>query len=244
MIVAYDGGAYFGWQDNAQDRSIEEVLRGAIEQIVRHPVTLQAASRTDTGVHAEGQVVNFFTSREDLSIGALRAGIQALVPSDIAILTVWEAPTQFHPTLDNCGKEYHYHLCYDQVQMPLRRHCEWHYPYELDLIAMREAAKVLTGTHNFRAFCNSRKNLHYNDFVRTLIRIDIVKVEEKRLRFELQGTSFLYRMARNIVGTIVCVGRGSLALEALPGLLESGDRTQAGITAPAHGLVLKRVLYE
>ncbi len=243
MIVAYDGGAYSGWQDNGQIHSIEKALRLAIEQVLRHPVILQAASRTDTGVHAEGQVVNFFTPRDNLPLEALRESIQALAPSCVVIVKLWEADPTFHPTLDNLGKEYHYHLCYDRIQMPLRRHWEWHYPGHLEIQAMREASQFLVGTHDFRAFCNSRKTSQYESYVRTLSRISIEQPESKRLRIEVEGSSFLFRMARNLVGALVYVGCGKLSVDDVPRIIASQDRKQAGMTAPAHGLTLKRVFY-
>ncbi len=242
LILAYDGEAYQGWQDNCQGHSVEKTLRQVCEQILRHPITLQAASRTDAGVHAEGQVVNFYTSR-DIHIEALFEGINALIPPDMAVLKLWEATFDFHPTLHNHGKIYHYHLCNAQVQRPLRRHFEWHYAYPLDLPLMRQGALQLVGTHNFHAFCNTRKNLHYQDFVRTLKRLEIIELENRQLRFELEGTSFLFRMARNIVGTLAYIGRGRISPNTLPLLLQTGNRTEAGITAPAHGLILHKVLF-
>lgn len=243
LILAYDGAAYRGWQDNTQGHTVEKTLREACEQILRHPVTLQAASRTDAGVHAEGQVVNFLTSRLDIDLTTLQEGLNALTPPDMAVLKLWEAADDFHPTLHNGGKIYHYHVSHAQVQLPLRRHIEWHYPGSLNVPLMHEAALALVGTHNFQAFCNTRKNLHYETFVRTLLRVDIVELGQEQLRFELEGTSFLFRMARNIVGTLVYIGSGRLPAPIIPTLLKSGNRTEAGMTAPAHGLILNRVLF-
>ncbi|MDP1836244.1 MAG: tRNA pseudouridine(38-40) synthase TruA [Chlamydiales bacterium] len=243
MIVAYDGSDFLGWQDNGQGRSVESELRSVLEKILRHPVTLQAASRTDVGVHAEGQVVNFHSNRETVNATSLFSGVNALLPDDIAVRKLWIADHSFHPTLDNVGKEYHYRLCCGDIQMPLARHFQWHYPTSLNLDLMLQAAQIFIGRHDFRAFCNMRKGLHYDSFVRTLQRLDIVFCEESCLRIELEGDAFLYKMARNIVGTLIYVGCGKLQLDEVTSILNSKDRTLAGMTAPAHGLVLKQVFY-
>lgn len=241
MIVAYDGGAYNGWQDNGQSRSIEAELTRVLKRILQHPVVLQAASRTDAGVHAEGQVVNFIVPVPSIDLRALLLGVNALLPKDIAVITLWQADNDFHPTLQNRGKEYHYHVCCDSIQNPLRRFVEWHYPAPLDIVAMRAAAGMMVGTHDFEAFCNIRKGLMYDSFVRTLTRIDIIELQNKCLRLEMEGSAFLYRMARNIVGTLVYVGCGKLQVDDLAAIIEGKDRTRAGMTAPAHGLLLKQV---
>ena len=120
--------------------------------------------------------MNFFTSRLDIDLKALQEGLNALTPSDMAVLTLWEAAHDFHPTLHNRGKIYHYHVSHAHVQLPLRRHIEWHYPGSLNLPLMREAALAIVGTHHFHAFCNTHKNLHYESFVRTLLRVEIVEL--------------------------------------------------------------------
>ncbi len=244
LIVAYDGSTYCGWQDNGLSQSVEAELQSVLQRILQHPVQLQASSRTDAGVHAEGQVANFFTSKSHLDLERLLIGINALLPKDIAVLRLWEAESTFHPTLDNIGKEYHYHVCYGKVQMPQQRCYQWHYPHFLNLDQMCLAANQLVGTHDFQAFCNKREGLSYDHTIRTVSRIEVVKLPDMCLRIELEGNAFLYKMARNIAGTLVYVGCGKLMVDDIATILQEHDRKAAGMTAPAHGLVLKRVFFE
>jgi len=241
-LLAYDGGQYLGWQDNRNGSSVEATLRAVLEQILQHPVSLSAASRTDVGVHAEGQVVTFSTERT-CSLTVLAHSANQLLPEDIVIREMWLTDPSFHPTTQAKGKEYHYLIDTGRTQLPLRRHFAWHVPYELQLPAMRRAAEILVGTHDFRAFCNQRKQLNYASFVRTVERIEVLEPAQEQLVVAIRGTQFLYKMVRNIVGTLVYVGRGRIEVSAVEDILRQRDRKQAGMTAPGHGLVLKRVFY-
>lgn len=243
LIIAYDGTSYLGWQKTSMGPSVEAALQKVLEQILQHPIVLQAASRTDAGVHAQGQVINFFTSHAQLDFDKLPISLNSLLPKDISVLSAVQAGASFHPTLDCVGKEYRYYICYGRTQMPHHRFYSWHYHYSLDLVAMREAAQLLLGKHDFEAFCNVKKNAAYPHHIRQLNRIDIVEIEQNRLCVVVYGPQFLYKMVRNIVGTLVYVGRGKLAKEIIPQLVEKGDRTEAGMTAPAHGLFLDHVDY-
>jgi tRNA pseudouridine38-40 synthase len=243
LTVAYDGGAYLGWQKTPMGPSIEETLQTVLEQILQHPTPLQAASRTDAGVHALGQVVNFLSSKESIDLHRLQISLNSLLPKDIAVLDIEKVPPAFHPTLDCSGKEYHYNVCFGTAQLPHHRFYSWHYPYSLNLSSMQEAASFLIGTHDFSTFCNVKKNEKYDNHVREVKRLDITQTEEKRLRFQIEGNHFLYKMVRNLVGTLVYVGRGKLPIHSISSLLNSHDRKEAGVTAPAHGLFLFRVFY-
>lgn len=243
MTVAYDGTAFLGWQKTKMGISIEESLQSALEQILQEPISLQAASRTDAGVHAHGQVVNFLTKKEwDLS--KLQTSLNSLLPKEIAVWQVENANNTFHPTLDCKGKEYHYWICTGPVQMPQHRLYSWHYPYCLDLHAMHQALRSLIGQHDFSAFCNEKNNESYEHYIREIHAIDIEQIAENRLCIKITGRHFLYKMVRNIVGTLAYVGRGKMAAEDIPRILLQRDRTQAGMTAPAHGLALFQVFYK
>ena len=243
LIAAYDGTHYLGWQKTKMGPSIEEVLENTLSRILQHPVILQAASRTDAGVSADGQVVNFFTD-SCVSPEKLKASLNRLLPKDIVILSTEEAETGFHPTLDCKGKEYRYHLCYGRIRLPHQRHYSWHYPYpNLDIEAMRKAVPFLLGNRDFSAFCNLMKSRGYRDLVRQLESIEIQVLPEECLRFDVRGNHFLYKMVRNLVGTLVHVGCGKIKYEKLAKILDSGDRNQAGMTAPSCGLFLHRVFY-
>lgn len=244
LIVAYDGTSYLGWQKTRMGPSIEATLQGVIEQIVQHPAPLQAASRTDAGVHAQGQVVNFLTSKLHLDLGKFHISLNSLLPKDIVVLQAELMPTSFHPTLDCIGKEYHYFICFGPTQLPHHRFYSWHVPYLLNLDRMRQALPVLIGTHDFAAFCNFKKNAHYTNYIREVQLLTFSEIEERRVCFRIRGNHFLYKMVRNLVGTLVDIGREKIPLETLLDILQSTSRPQAGVTAPAHGLFLHEVFYE
>lgn len=242
LIIAYDGSPYCGWQDNSSEPSVERALREVLEQILQEKLELEGASRTDTGVHAEGQVVCFHSSKT-VDLGKLQKSCNSLLPPEIRVLNMDEVADDFHPTLDSKSKEYHYQLCYDPVLLPSQRHSHWHYPYKLDIESMRAAAQELLGSRDFKAFCNANPPATYDDTVRTLKRIDIIELPRHCLRVEIEGDHFLYKMVRNIVGTLAQIGRGYLPTDTVKKVLETGDRTQSGMTAAAHGLTLKRINY-
>ncbi|MBI2742528.1 MAG: tRNA pseudouridine(38-40) synthase TruA [Chlamydiales bacterium] len=242
IVVAYDGTRYFGWQKTKTGRSIEEELERALTQILQEEVSLQAASRTDRGVHAEGQVVNFQTHKSDLDLNLLRKGLNGILLKDIAVKTVEVEESSFHPTLDAKGKEYHYSICNTPVQLPFFRATSWHVKPELSLDLMKKAAESLIGSHDFSAFCNER-SLWTRSGVCQLSEIAFIPQEHGRLKISLTGDHFLYKMVRNLVGTLVYVGVGKLTWQEISEILAKRERTSAGMTAPAHGLSLHKVFY-
>jgi tRNA pseudouridine38-40 synthase len=239
LILSYEGTRYLGWQKTPTGPTIEEELEKALAQILRHPVSLQAASRTDAGVHAKGQVVNFFTDT-NIVLEKLMHGLNGILPHDIAVRQMDKMPLSFHPTLDNRGKEYHYFACLSQAQLPFYRHFSWHLSYPVDLGAMEQAARLLQGRHDFSAFTNERQD----DNVREIFEIEVLPLPHNRLKIRVSGNHFLYKMVRNIAGTLLYVGSGKIAWQKIPQILESKDRTRAGVTAPAHGLFLTNVVYD
>ncbi len=241
LVIAYLGAAYAGWQKTELSPSIEETLQQALSKILQYDVKLQAASRTDAGVHAEGQVVNFILQKPH-DLNRLKFSLNGLLPKDIAVVSAEEMPLTFHPTLDAIKKEYWYDICNGPTQLPFHRDTSWHFPYPQDIEAMREAAKHLLGSHDFSAFCNERP-LWDRSPVCHLEKIEISALPGSRFRIAMTGDHFLYRMARNLAGTIAYVGCGKLLADKIPSILQNKDRTQAGVTAPAHGLTLKRVFY-
>ncbi|MGK5594944.1 MAG: tRNA pseudouridine(38-40) synthase TruA [Parachlamydiaceae bacterium] len=243
LLLAYDGSNFLGWQKTSLGPSIEATLQRALEQILQHHVRLQAASRTDAGVHASGQVANFFTSKLLIDLNRFRLSINALLPPDIRVLEVFYAQANFHPTLDNVGKTYQYELCLGPIQHPRHRFYSWHIPQPLDIEKMRAAAGSFIGTHDFSAFCNVKKNENYLCKTRELQSINISELEVNRLRLLFTGNSFLYKMVRNLVGTLVYVGLGKIPPAEIPIILQGKDRTKAGMSAPAHGLTLVSVHY-
>lgn len=242
LLSSYEGTHYFGWQKTKMGPSIEEEMEKALSQILQETVELEAASRTDRGVHAEGQVVCFSTQKK-LDPFRIQKGLNALLPKDISILEASEVADDFHPTLDNVAKEYHYEVCLGDIQLPFHRNFSWHFFYPLELGTMKEASQFFLGKHDFSAFCNMRLFLQ-SDKIRTIYSLEIIPLPQNRLRISIIGDRFLYKMVRNIVGTLLYVGCGKLTLEQIPLILENKDRKEAGMTAPAHGLFLKKVFYE
>jgi tRNA pseudouridine38-40 synthase len=243
LELAYDGNAYLGWQKTSAGPSIENTLQLTLEQILEEKVSLQAASRTDAGVHARGQVVNFYTAQSNLDLELLRLNLNKTLPTDIVVLDTAEVPREFHPTLSAKGKEYHYFICNGAIQLPQHRFYSWYCPHLLDLDKMRLAAESLIGKHNFAAFCNAKSYESYSSYEREITDITIDILSEDRLCIKVSGVNFLYKMVRNIVGTLLYVGSGKLSVEAIPAIIKNQNRTAAGITAPAHGLVLHKVFY-
>lgn len=244
LIIAYEGTSYLGWQQTPNGPSIEESLKNVLEKIFQHKISLQAASRTDAGVHANGQVVNFFTSKEYPDLRRLHISLNQLLPADIVVLEVEEMAMDFHPTIHCKSKEYHYFMCRDFAQMPQNRRYSWHCPLVSHLDNMREASKFFIGEKNYSTFCNYRKQMHYENYIREVYSIIIQEIPGNRLVFKIKGKNFLYKMVRNIVGTLAYIGRDKISISDLPRIFSSHDRTQAGITAPAHGLFLQQIVYD
>jgi tRNA pseudouridine38-40 synthase len=243
LILSYLGTPFAGWQKTKQASSIEEMLEIALKRILKQDlIKLQAASRTDAGVHAHAQVAHFYTENPiDLSL--LRRALNGTLPKEISVLHLREVPLEFHPTLGALKKEYRYQICNAPIQLPFHRHTSWHVPQPLDLDALQRAAQILLGTHDFSAFCNERK-LWDRDPVCHLEEISLSLLSQHRFSLSVIGDHFLYKMMRNIVGTLIYVARGKLRESDLVPILQSKQRARAGITAPAHGLCLHRIYYK
>lgn len=221
LKISYEGTQYYGWQKTREGPSIEEELEKALFRLSQQEVKLEAASRTDRGVHAFGQIVQFFLQKP-FELPVLVRALNSILPRDIRVLEAIQMPDSFHPTLDARGKEYLYYVDTKAIQEPFDRFTSWHFPALLDLGAMRRRAKLLIGKHDFSAFGN--KGMH-EDPIREIKEIEIL--EGRLLTFRVLGKSFLYKMVRNIVGTLIYEGLGK----------------QKKFTAPAHGLFLSNVYY-
>jgi tRNA pseudouridine38-40 synthase len=220
-------------------RSVQQELEKAIERLCGEPVRVTGAGRTDAGVHARGQVASLRAPRE-LPLKAWTAGLNALLPDDVACLRAEAAPEGFDARRWARGKRYTYTILESAVRSPLERGRAWQIRRPLDVDAMRRGRPALLGVHDFSAFraadCPARTT------VREVRRLDIDR-SGPRIELVLEATAFLKHMVRNIVGTLVELGHGRREADSLPALLEGRDRTQAGPTAPAHGLVLDEVFY-
>lgn len=242
LTIAYDGSRYLGWQKTKMGPSIEETITNTLEQILQENVSLTVASRTDAGVHATGQIATF-TTEKNFPHDKLHHSVNSLLPNDISLVSLDEVALPFHPTLDNRGKEYRYLLCSSKRQAPFLQNYSWYPPSPLSIEKMRQAASALIGEHDFSAFCNAHKDLPDNR-IRELYSITITPEEEEKIWISIHGKDFLYKMVRNIVGTLVYIGTDKLPLESIKTILEQKDRTLAGVTAPASGLYLHQVFFD
>jgi tRNA pseudouridine38-40 synthase len=238
LLLSYDGTPFFGWQKTEAGPSIQEALETACAQVLGEPVQCEAASRTDRGVHAEGQVVQFRANKEMLPQKLLLA-LNSYLPKEIRVQKVFLVPPSFHPTLDATSKTYHYYLCFGKTQLPFHRRFSWHYRYPIDLRLMTQAARQLIGTHDFSAFTTER----VEDPIRTLLDVNLSLFEENRLKIEMRGDRFLYKMARTVAGTLAQIGSGKLPPDWMAHLFHSKRREEGGLTAPPHGLFLFEVYY-
>jgi tRNA pseudouridine38-40 synthase len=241
LHLCYDGTAYYGWQKTRHGPSIEEELGKVLTKILQHPVILQAASRTDAGVHADHQVVNCYTDKSLLDLKRLHTSLNQLLPQDIRVNHVTYVSETFHPSLDCTFKEYLYTITTKPWGSPFNRHFAWHFPHTLELSLMQKGADMLIGRHDFQAFTNTRQPPHLN----TVREIFSINIEQRDSDFyiHMQGDHFLYKMARNLAGTLCYIGCNKIALADVPYILKNKKRIAAGVTAPAHGLTLKKVHY-
>ena len=250
LTIAYDGTDYVGWQRQPNGVSVQGRLEAAIEKMTGAHRAVVGAGRTDAGVHALGQVAHCIVPKS-IPLAAFVAGLTSLLPPDIAVLAAAEAPEGFHARKDAKGKVYRYRLLEGVRRAPLLQHRCWQIPEMLDLAAMRRAAECLVGRHDFASFraagCGSR------DAVRRIDRLEVVRApchadplwgdqSGRLIDIECEGDGFVRHMIRNIVGTLVDVGRGDLSWGAMQGILAAKERTQAGRCAPACGLYLRSVI--
>lgn len=242
LLLAYDGTSYSGWQMQKNGLTIQEVLQDKLNILLKEKITVIGAGRTDAGVHALGQVGHFHIDKE-IDCFKLRASLNGLLPYDIRVKEVATAPPGFHARYSAYNKVYHYHLLLSPVQDPFRRLYNWQITDKLNLDHLKEAASYFLGTHDFTSFANEA--LHGaagKNPIRTLKRLEII-VEEEELRFEFEAESFLYKMVRNITGTLIEVAKGKRHPDEISAILKAKDRRRSGKAAPAKGLFLKRIDY-
>jgi tRNA pseudouridine38-40 synthase len=237
-LVTYDGTNYSGFQRQANAPTVQAALEAALVQVTREEIGLLAAGRTDAGVHAVGQVIAFDTNwRHDPD--DLQRALNAVLPADIAVLQTEEASPAFHPRYDARSRRYRYSFHNSPVRWPLGRLYNLHVTAPLDVGAMRRAAQCLVGEHDFSAFGQPPQG---DSTVRRVLRVGWSGDSPWQV-FDIEANAFLYRMVRSIVGTLLMVGRGEATVDEFAAVLASRDRSQAGPTAPPHGLCLMEVTY-
>jgi tRNA pseudouridine38-40 synthase len=243
LTIAYDGANYAGWQIQKGNTGVQEVVEQALARIIPGTHRLHSSSRTDTGVHALGMVAHVALPKAQFKMTPrkLRLALNAHLPEDVRLVEARRAKPDFHARFDACGKQYRYFVWNHPAMNPLLRTTAWHYPQTLNLPAIKEAAANFVGRHDFRSFATNR-GYDFKDTVRRITRCE-VKRSGPLLTFIIEGDGFLYRMCRGIVGTLVLVGRDRFKPEDITRMLKHKDRRIAGMTAPAHGLVLWKVKY-
>jgi tRNA pseudouridine38-40 synthase len=238
LEVAYDGTAFHGWAAQKNARTVEDTLRGAVLAIDPRVGAVRGASRTDAGVHAEGQAVAFDTTTAVPPRGWV-LGLNQHLPDDVAVRAALAVPPGLSPRFAARGKRYRYRVLVDSVRDPVWRNRAWRVS-ELDVPAVAVEARAALGTHDFASFRSSADQRPIT--VRSLSRIDVERGPDPRLvSVVVEGNAFLHNMVRILVGTLVDVGSGRLQPGALARAIAARDRRVAGTTAPAHGLVLEQV---
>lgn len=240
LVVAYDGTNYCGWQLQKNGITIEEVLNRELTALLKEPVAVIGASRTDAGVHAMGNVAVFDTENR-MAADKICLAVNQSLPEDIRVMSSQEVPLDWHPRKANCVKTYEYRVENRRIALPTRRLYSYFCYYPLDVEKMRQAAAFLLGEHDFKSFCTAKSNVE--DTVRTIYRLDIEKNGDS-IVFCIRGSGFLYNMVRIIVGTLLRVGTGACPPEEVARILAARDRRRAGPTAPARGLTLADMEYE
>lgn len=242
LIIAYDGTHYSGWQVQTLGKSIQQTLQDGIGILLRKPVVLIGSGRTDAGVHAHGQVAHF---KHDSQIDLYRFqnSLNGIIPYDIRVRSIEPVGLAFHAQHSAIGKVYHYHLYLNQVMNPFRRlHC-WHLYQPINKELLHQAASLFIGTHDFTSFANeAHRGSASKDPIRTIKRLDVIE-EEGGLRFEFEADGFLYKMVRNIVGTLVDVATGKRSVDDISKIFAARDRRLASMAAPAQALFLMEVEY-
>lgn len=240
LTIAYDGTNYCGWQVQPNGITVEEVVNKALKKLTGEDIQVIGASRTDSGVHALGNVAVFDT-HTTIPPERISYALNQRLPEDIVIVKSEEVAEDFHPRYCDCSKTYEYHILNTRIPIPTKRLTNYFVSYDLDVEKMRKAAGYLIGEHDFVSFCNVRTDVE--DTVRTVTELEILKDGEE-ITIRISGNGFLYNMVRIIVGTLIRVGRGFYEPKKVKEILEAKDRKAAGVTAPPHGLILAEIRYE
>jgi tRNA pseudouridine38-40 synthase len=240
LLIAYDGRPYRGWQSQTAKNGVQDFIEGAFARIVGERVVVHGSGRTDTGVHALGQVAHADVPLGKLTLTAWGTALNANLPPEIRILRIRKAPAGFHARFDACGKIYTYRVYHGPMLHPLEVGRAWHLHSELDLELLRDCAAKLLGEHDFAGFAASRGRAE--DTVRTLRRID-VKRRGSIVTLTFEGSGFLYRMVRLLTGTLMRCAQHRAPAAWIDELLAGKGRIKTSFAAPADGLYLTRVLY-
>ncbi|MCP3965035.1 MAG: tRNA pseudouridine(38-40) synthase TruA [Lentisphaerae bacterium] len=242
LEISYDGSEYSGWQVQPHCETVQLVLQQLLRRLYGgKSINVLGSSRTDAGVHAVGFAACYLCpERPDIPTPKLMTALNSMLPSAIRIRNIEEVPLSFHARYDAIGKAYTYVLNFGK-ESPFTSKYTWHIRTKTDITAMRQAAEMLVGTHDYSSFVVERHK--YDNAIRTIQSIDFI-FTGSMLCISFKGNGFLYKMIRCIVGALESVGRGYITVEQFKTIFEAKDRTQAPETAPAHGLFLVKVFYD
>lgn len=245
LKLTYDGGPFHGWQIQSSDMSLQELLKKALQTVLRDPSIHPVASgRTDAGVHAKAQIVHFDTIHKDLDFLKTLRSLNGLLPVQARVLAIESCSKLFHARYSAIGKTYHYHIQTGPVEDPFFRQYRWHVYQKIDKDLLLRACKSLEGRHDFKALASeNHKGTAAHDSIRTIKRVEPHFINE-HLRIEFEGDGFLYKMVRNSVGLIIEIAKGACPFEKLENVLNNPQKAHGGYCAPAHGLILYKVLYD
>ncbi|XP_058082022.1 uncharacterized protein LOC131230218 isoform X2 [Magnolia sinica] len=248
LVIAYDGTNFSGWQYQESTPTIQCIITKALMRITkleRHELCLAGASRTDSGVHAWGQVAHFLTPFSYDSLDSLHAALGGLLPSEIRVREISPARPEFHARFSTESKIYHYKIYNGPIMDPFQCRYAYHSTYNLNAAAMKEAAKHFVGKHDFSAFANATTDDRPRDPIKDISRFDVVELGAV-LQLEVEGSGFLYKQVRNMVGLLIQIGREALPPYIVPDMIATRDRRELAkftLTAPPHGLCLMSVKY-
>lgn len=238
--IAYDGTNYVGFQVQPNGNSIQAELQRALKKMMKGtPIPVYASGRTDSGVHAKGQVIHFDYPAA-IQPAALQRALNSLLPDDIVVLEAVETLPDFNAQYHALKKRYSYTVNTSPVMDPFQRLYQWHHPYRVNVAAIQEALACIPGTHDFTSFCSTKTDKE--DKVRTVYVAEVEQVDDCIL-FHFEGKGFLYNMVRILVGTSLQIGDGLKPVQYMADALAAKDRNAAGPTAPSQGLVLEKVWY-
>lgn len=241
LTVAYDGTAYCGYQYQPELPTVEGFVNDALSELLGENIVTIGASRTDSGVHAYGNVA-VFDSDTRIPAEKLALALNTKLADDIRITESLEVAADFHPRKNVIDKTYEYHINTAKIPFPTDRLYIYNVKHKLDIAAMREAAKYIEGRHDFTSFCSAKTDKE--DKVRTVFQIDVEEALRSELIIRVRGDGFLYNMVRIIAGTLVKVGEGKILPDEIPPIIERKDRGHLGTTLPAKGLFLMGIRYK
>lgn len=240
ITISYDGTNYHGWQIQKNKITIQALIQKEISKILNIKTPLTGSGRTDAKVHAFGQVAHFITEKK-LSIQKFIHSLNCLLPKDIRITKIQEVDISFHARFSIKSKVYSYHICLDPIQEPFSRFYAYQSKQKLDINLLKKASKLFIGKHNFTSFANKDSSKKINP-IKTIKRIDVIEKKNKII-LEFEGDGFLYKMIRNIVGTLIDVATKKLSIDMIEKIIDAKDRKLASDPAAAHGLFLLKVKY-